>query len=273
MTHTGTQTYLIGRRAVAVIDPGPDDPAHRAAIEAALAPDARIEAVLVTHSHRDHSAGARALAAGAGAPVLAYGPHGAGMSAARLDLAARHDLGGGEGADAGFAPDRRLADTEAVDLGETRIVALHTPGHLSNHLCFALPGGIMLTGDTVMGWSSTLVSPPEGDMAAFMASLRRLASRGDRLFLPGHGETVTDPAGLLAAQIRHREDRAAQILAALEAGPADPGALAAAIYRDVDARLLSAARRNVLATLIWLMQAGRVGADGPPGPETRFRLL
>jgi len=272
MTCTGTQTYLVGTREVAVIDPGPENPGHHAAIEAALAPGARIAAILVTHSHRDHSPGAAELSARWQAPVIGFGPHGAGMSAVMRDLAARGGLGGGEGADTAFAPDRTLADGQSLMAGETTITALHTPGHLSNHLCFALPGGVVFTGDTVMGWATTLVSPPEGDMAAFMASLARLSRRDDRLFLPGHGPPVTEPAALLAAQTAHRETRAEQILAALSAGPATPGALAEAIYADTDPRLLPAARRNVLATLIWQMQAGRVAVDGALGPDAVFRL-
>jgi hydroxyacylglutathione hydrolase len=279
MTHTGTQTYIVGAGPgpVAVIDPGPDDARHLAAIEAALDPGQRIAAILVTHSHRDHSPAARPLARATGAPVLAFGPHGAGMSQTMLRLGARHDLGGGEGADAGFTPDRCLADGESLQVGAARFTALHTPGHLSNHLCFALNGpgmdaGILFTGDTVMGWSSTLVSPPEGDMAGFMTSLRRLQARCDRLLLPGHGDPVTDPARLLAAQITHREARAAQILATLATGAADSAALTVALYTDVSPALWPAARRNVLATLIWLAEEGRLACDGAPGPETPYRL-
>lgn len=272
MTFTGTQTYLVGTGEVAVIDPGPEMPEHLAAIEAALAPGERIATLLVTHSHRDHSPGARALAARCGAPVLAYGPHGAGMSATMRRLAGTAALGGGEGADRAFAPDRCLADGERVTVGAVTLEALHTPGHLSNHMCFALPGGVVFTGDTVMGWSSTLVSPPEGDMGAFMATLARLAARDDRLYLPGHGPPVEDPARVLADLTAHREARAGQIRAALARGPSTPEALAGAIYADLDPRLLPAAMRNVLATLIWLSERGEVAATGPHRPSTPYRL-
>ena len=270
MSHTGTQTYLVGAGEVAVIDPGPVDATHLGAIEAALEPGERIAAILVTHSHRDHSPGARPMAARWGAPVLGFGPHGAGMTETMTRLAATQGLGGGEGADRDFVPDRQLGDGETLRVGETEITALHTPGHLSNHLCFALPGGVVFTGDTVMGWASTLVSPPEGDMGAFMASLARLAARGDRQFLPGHGAPVDDPAARLAELAAHREARAQAILAALAEGPAAPATLAARIYTDTDPPLMPAARRNVLATLIWLTERGEAAPEGPHGPATPY---
>ncbi|GMG82540.1 MBL fold metallo-hydrolase [Paralimibaculum aggregatum] len=270
MTAEGTQSYLVGRREVLLIDPGPEDAAHRAALLAALG-TGRLAAILVTHSHRDHSAGAPALAAATGAPVLAFGPHGAGMSETMRRLAARGGLGGGEGADEGFAPDRLLADGDEVATGEARLSALHTPGHISNHLCFALEGeGVLFTGDTAMGWSSTLVSPPEGDMAALMASLQRLAARDDRLYLPGHGGAVTDPRRLVAEQIAHREARAAAIRAALAEGPASAADLTPRIYADTPLGLHPAAMRNLLATLIWRAEAGELRALGEIGPDCRF---
>lgn len=276
MTHTGTQSYLVGEGTVALIDPGPDDPAHRRAVLAALDPGERIGAILVTHSHRDHSAGVPGLVAATGAEVLAFGPHGAGVSPVMAALAAKGDLGGGEGADADFRPDRQLGDGETVTLGDVRLTALHTPGHLSNHLCFALEGtGVLFTGDTVMGWSSTLVSPPDGDMGAFMASLARLAARAadgrDRRYLPGHGDPVDDPARLLAQQRAHREARADQVLAALAPRPASAPELTATVYADTDPRLHPAAMRNLLATLIWLAETGRAEPLGPVARDTRFR--
>jgi hydroxyacylglutathione hydrolase len=184
-------------------------------------------------------------------------------------------FGGGEGGDLGFRPDHDMGEGETVGVGDWALRALHTPGHLSNHISLELAGsGVLFTGDTVMGWATTLVSPPEGDMAAFMATLHRLAGRdGDRLYLPGHGHPVTDPKGMLAWQIAHREERVAQILAGLAAGPADPTALTRAIYTDVDQRLLPAARRNVLATLIGLVDLGRVKPRGALSPEAVFELV
>jgi hydroxyacylglutathione hydrolase len=184
-------------------------------------------------------------------------------------------LGGGEGGDGGFRPDHEMTDGETVGTSGWALTALHTPGHLSNHVCLALEGtGVLFTGDTVMGWATTLVSPPEGDMAAFMTSLHRLARRGeDRLYLPGHGHPVTDPAAMLTFQIAHREERMAQILTELAAGPADAGALAQTIYTDVDPMLLPAARRNVLATLIGLLDEGRVAVRGRLSAMAAFELV
>jgi glyoxylase-like metal-dependent hydrolase (beta-lactamase superfamily II) len=273
MTFTGTATYLVGERDLAIIDPGPDDPAHVAAVLAAVPPGGRVRAILVTHSHRDHSGAVPAMRAATGAPVWAFGPHGEGRSPGMAILAADAALGGGEGADTGFAPDRRLREGEVVEGEGWRLLALHTPGHLSNHLSFALDGtGILFTGDTVMGWNTTLVSPPDGDMAAFMASLRRLQTRRDALFLPGHGNPVRDPQAMLAWQIAHREGREASILAALADGAADAAALARRIYVGLEPRLLPAAARNVLAHLLALEDAGRVRRLGPLSASAPFAL-
>jgi hydroxyacylglutathione hydrolase len=275
MTFTGTRSYLVGEGDLALIDPGPADRAHLAALAAALRPGERIAHVFVTHSHGDHSPGARAIAGATGAPVHGFGPHGAGLSETMHRLKRDGvDLGGGEGADAAFQPDHAMGEGETVAAGGWALTALHTPGHLSNHISLVLEGtGAVFTGDTVMGWATTLVSPPEGDMAAFMATLRRLQARqGDRLYLPGHGHPVTDPAGMLAWQIAHREERVAQILAALASGPADAAALARRIYTELDPALLPAARRNVLATLIGLADEGRVGAPGKLSAGAVFEL-
>jgi len=275
MTFTGTHSYLVGEGDLALIDPGPDDPEHLAAIAAALAPGERIAEIVVTHSHRDHSPAARAVAEATGAPVHGFGPHGAGLSETMRRLKRDGaDLGGGEGADDRFAPDHALGDGASIEVSGQLLTALHTPGHLSNHISLALEGtGILFTGDTVMGWATTLVSPPDGDMAAFMATLGRLAARnGDRVYLPGHGHPVTDPAGMLAFQIAHRHERFDQILAALAGGPADAGQLARAIYTELDPALLPAARRNVLASLIGLMDEGRVRPKGALSAAVAFEL-
>jgi glyoxylase-like metal-dependent hydrolase (beta-lactamase superfamily II) len=274
MTFTGTATYLVGAREIAVIDPGPDDPAHLPAILGAVPPGGRITAILVTHSHRDHSPLARALARETGAPVAGFGPHGAGMSPAMAALAAAGaTIGGGEGADEAFAPDARLADGDVVAGEGWRLTAVRTPGHLPNHLGYALGNGeVLFSGDAVMGWVTTLVSPPEGDMRAQMATLARVRAGGWRRLLPGHGKPVEDPARLLDWQIAHRRAREAQILAALAEGPADPAAIAARLYADVAPALLPAAARNVLAHLLALVEEDRAAPEGPIAADARFRL-
>lgn len=275
MTFLGTRSYLVGDGDVALIDPGPNDREHLAAIAGALEPGERIAHILVTHSHVDHSPGARAVADATGAPVHGFGPHGAGLSETMRRLKrAGISLGGGEGGDGDFAPDNVLAEGDVLAGRGWTLTALHTPGHMSNHISLVLEGtGVVFTGDTVMGWATTLVSPPEGDMAAFMATLRRLAGRPqDTLYLPGHGHPVRDPQTMLAFQIAHRQQRMDQILAALASGPADPSALTRAIYTDVDHRLLPAARRNVLATLIGLVDEGRVVPRGQLSAEADFAL-
>ena len=274
MTFTGTASYLVGTRELALIDPGPDDPAHVAALLAAVPAGGRIGAILVTHSHRDHTGAVPALRAATGAPVWAFGPHGAGMATRMAALAGQGGLGGGEGGDRGFVPDRMLADGAAVEGEGWRLEAVHTPGHISNHLCFALDGtGVLFTGDTVMAWSTTLVSPPDGDMNAFMASLARLRARDDALYLPGHGAPVREPAAMLDWQANHRRGREAAILEALgRAGQGTAEGLARGIYTDVDPALLPAAARNVLAHLLALEERGRVRCLGPLSAGAAFAL-
>jgi glyoxylase-like metal-dependent hydrolase (beta-lactamase superfamily II) len=261
MTFRGTNTYLIGEGEVAVIDPGPDDPTHLAAILAALRPGERIAAILITHSHLDHSPLAQPLAQASGAPVLAAGPSDWGRSTVMARLAASGGIGGGEGVDTGFVPDQPIAEGDIVKGGWGRIDVLETPGHMANHLSFAWEGALF-SGDLVMGWSTSLVSPPDGDMGAFMASCRRLATRADRIFHPGHGDPVKSPQGRVAELIAHREAREAQIVAALDrAKPATAGKLAHRIYTDLAPSLLPAAARNVLAHLIDLEQRNLVRSD------------
>lgn len=272
MTFTGTRTYLVGAGGDrAVIDPGPDDPRHLDAVAAALSPGVRAAAILVTHAHLDHSAGARRLAARLDAPILAFGARPRSPAMARL--AAAGALGGGEGIDAAFAADRRLADGESVAGDGWRLEAIHTPGHLGDHLCFAWPeAAALFSGDTVMGWSTTTISPPDGDLAAFLASLDRLAARPEATFYPGHGAALRDPAGMIAWQRAHRAEREAQILAVLAAGPATLDGLVAQVYPDLDPRLRPPAGRSALAHLIALAEAGRVAAAGPIGPAATWSL-
>ena len=275
MTYRGTNTYIVGSGAVAVIDPGPDDARHMAAILAALQPGERISHILVTHAHLDHSPLSRALSGRTGAPVLAFGAAGAGRSATMAALADAGHLRGGEGVDTGFAPDMTLAEGDMVRGGDWALRAIHTPGHFANHLSFAatLPGGpVIFTGDHVMGWATSLVSPPDGDMGAYFRSLDRLVGEPARRFYPGHGEAILDPAARIAELRSHRKMREAQILAALAPGPAHAATLTRSIYVDTPPALLPAAERNVLAHLIDLTEQGRVTHPGPIAPSTEFRL-
>ena len=257
MTHTGTNTWVVGRGRVAVIDPGPGLDRHLRAILAALDPGETVAHILVTHAHADHSTLAPALRAATGAPVLAFGGATAGRSPRMAMLEA--GVGGGEGLDHAFAPDSLLADGDVVEGPDWQLQALHTPGHIGGHLCLAL-GTEVFTGDHVMGWAPSLVSPPDGDMAAYMASLERLATGRWTRFLPGHGPVIKDPATRIAALIAHRRGRETQILQALAGGPLTLPALVARVYADTPRALHPAAGRNALAHLIDLTDRGLVSA-------------
>lgn len=261
LTAEGTNTYILGEGAVAVIDPGPASAAHLEAILAALDAGERVSHILVTHSHLDHSPLARPLSRRTGAPVLAFGPSTAGRSARMERLAAEGGIGGGEGIDSDFVPDIALADGSVVEGSGWRIEAIHTPGHLGNHLCLAW-GEDLFSGDHVMGWSTTLVSPPDGDMGAYMRALDRLAARAPRRLWPGHGAPVANGTARIRELIAHRRAREEAILGELGRGPATAAELAARLYRDTPPPLLGAATRNVLAHLLDLEERSLI----LPGP-------
>lgn len=270
MTFRGTNTYLLGEGEVALIDPGPAMEAHYKAILAALAPGERITKILVTHSHLDHSPLSAQLSAETVAPVLAAGPSTWGRSDVMAALARDGGLGGGEGVDDAFAPTETVANGDQIKgpWGEIEVIA--TPGHMANHISFAW-GDALFSGDMVMGWSTSLVSPPDGDMTAFMASLRRLATRSDRIYYPGHGEPVETPLDRVAELKAHREGREAQIREALHRiGPANAETLARAIYTDIAPALIPAATRNVLAHLIDLWSRNEIACEGPVATHARF---
>lgn len=247
-TFTGTQTYIVGKGDVAVIDPGPDDPDHVRALIHALSGE-RVTAIFCTHTHRDHSPAAPALQAATGAPIMGCAP------LVLEDLGPRADAS----FDDTYAPDRVLLDGEQVaGLGWT-IEAVATPGHTSNHLCFALnESGALFTGDHVMGWSTTVVSPPDGDMAAYMASLDLLMRREDRIYYPAHGDPIDNPKRLVRGLAGHRKQREGQILRLLGEGVGAIPAMVERMYVGLDPRLHGAAGRSVLAHLIDLRDRGVV---------------
>ncbi len=261
-TFRGTGTYVVGAGEVAVIDPGPDLPEHVAALLAGLDGE-KVTHILVTHTHRDHSPAAAALKAATGAPTCGFGPHAGGR---------RGEAGVEEGGDWDFSPDVTLRDGDAVAGHGWRFEAVHTPGHTSNHLCFALPqSGVLFSGDHVMGWSTSVISPPDGDMTAYMASLDKLLERRDAVYWPTHGPAITEPHAHVRAFIAHRREREAGILDCLSAGTERIDAIVERLYQGLPPGLRRAAGRSVLAHLIDLVERGAAACDGPPTLDARYR--
>ena len=249
-TYYGTQTYLVGDRQVAIIDPGPDDPQHVDALVEAIA-DREVIAIVCTHTHRDHSPAATPLSDRIGAPIV---------GCARLALETV-----GPRADAAFdgdySPQRVLKDGESIEVDGQELIAVATPGHTSNHLCFAY-GDALFTGDHVMGWSTTVVVPPDGDMAAYMASLEKLRSRADRIYYPAHGPAVTNPKQYVRHLVGHRMQRERQILKLVAQRPRDIPDIVANAYPGLDPRLVTAAGGSVYAHLLDLHRRGLVEVNG-----------
>jgi glyoxylase-like metal-dependent hydrolase (beta-lactamase superfamily II) len=266
-TFHGTGTYIIGRGRVAVIDPGPDDATHIDALLQSLTGET-VTHILITHTHRDHSPGAALLKQHTGAPSYAFGPHPVSPGGIQVE----------EGGDHDFQPDFRLYDGERVAGDGWNVTALHTPGHISNHLCFSLEEeAALFSGDHVMGWSTTVISPPDGNMAAYYSSLRKLLPRSETVYYPTHGAPINaattgmTPQAFVAALIGHREAREQQILACLAAGPQSIPAMVERMYADVPKYLHGAAGRSVLAHLIHMVSDGRVKADRAPDEGAIYR--
>ena len=252
-TFTGTQTYLVGTPAgLAVIDPGPDDPAHLAALVAAIG-TAPVIAICCTHTHRDHSPAAAPLAALTGAPIIGCAPLVIESDAPRVDAPF----------DKSYQPDRVMTDGESLTGPGWTLTAVATPGHTSNHICYALEEtAALFTGDHVMAWSTSVVVPPDGDMADYMASLDKLYARDDRIYYPAHGPAVEKPKQLVRGMIGHRRQRERQIVRLLDEKPRSIGALVPVMYKGVAEYLWPAAAQSVHAHLIELERQGRVQQSG-----------
>jgi glyoxylase-like metal-dependent hydrolase (beta-lactamase superfamily II) len=249
-TYYGTQTYLIGTCEVAVIDPGPDLPEHLDALEEAIG-GRGVVAIMCTHTHRDHSPAARPLAERTGASIIGCAPLALETVGPRADAAFDGD----------YLPDRVLQDGDALQVDSNPVIAVATPGHTSNHLCYAYRGALF-SGDHVMGWSTTVVVPPDGDMAAYMASLDKLRKRDDRVYYPAHGPAVTNTQQYVRHLVGHRMQREKQILNLVRAQPRPIPDIVANAYPGLDPRLTAAARGSVFAHLLDLEERGLVERDG-----------
>ena len=249
-TYFGTQTYLVGERELVVIDPGPDLPQHVQALKEAIAKRA-VVAIMCTHTHRDHSPAAKPLAEATGAPIVGCAPLALESVGPRADAAFDGD----------YTPDRVLADGDSVSVDGRTITAVATPGHTSNHLCFAYEGALF-SGDHVMGWSTTVVVPPDGDMAAYMESLEKLRRRDDRIYYPAHGAAVTNPQQYVRSLIGHRMQRERQILNLTAEQPRAIPDIVANSYPALDPRLVTAAGGSVFAHLLDLERRGLVHREG-----------
>ena len=263
-TYYGTGTYIVGRGRVAVIDPGPLLYDHVEALLAALSGET-VSHILVTHTHADHSPAAAPMKQATGAPTYGFGPHGSGRPEEEVRVE--------EDGDRAFDPDHPLRDGDLIEGEGWSFETLHTPGHTSNHLCFALrEERALFSGDHVMGWSTSVISPPDGDMQAYLRSLRRLLPRDDGIYWPTHGPPITQPRRHVEALIAHRAAREDEIMACLAAGLGRIPAMVERIYAQVPRHLHPAAGRSVFAHLIHMVETGRVACEGPPSARSEYRV-
>jgi glyoxylase-like metal-dependent hydrolase (beta-lactamase superfamily II) len=266
-TFKGTVSYIIGRGQVAILDPGPDDKAHVAALLEAVRGES-VSAIFVTHTHRDHSPAVGKIKDATGATVYAQGPH---RAARPLHIGEATQLEAS--ADMAFRPDIALADLQIVKGQDWTIEALATPGHTANHMAYAFhEAELIFSGDHVMAWSTPIVAPPDGAMGDYMASLAKLAQRSELIYLPGHGGPVRNAPRFVRSYIQHRKAREASILHRLDEGAADIRTLVRAIYIGLDPRLIGAAALSVLAHLEDLIARGLVATDGAPTIGGIYRL-
>ena len=266
-TFKGTVSYIVGEGKVAIVDPGPDDPAHIAALLDAVRGET-VTHIFVTHTHRDHSPGVPAVKAATGALVLAEGPH---RPSRLLNVGEAPRMEGSNDTD--FKPDRALKDGETVSGSGWTMEAVTTPGHTKNHMAFAFKEkNVLFSGDHVMAWSTPVVAPPDGSMGDYMASLDKLRERSEQIYFPGHGGAVSNAPRFVAAYILHRKAREAAIVRQLEKGESDIPALVGTIYASLDPRLTRAAGMSVLAHLEDLVARGTIETDGPPSITSRYRF-
>ncbi|HEX3882189.1 MAG TPA: MBL fold metallo-hydrolase [Stellaceae bacterium] len=262
-TFRGTGTYVVGEGKVAVIDPGPLQQDHVDALTQSLAGET-VTHILVTHTHNDHSPAAAPFKKAVTAPTYGFGPHAGGR---------RGEIGPEAGGDWDFTPDIVVKDGDTIEGDGWRFEAVHTPGHTSNHLCFALPDkGILFSGDHVMGWSTSVIAPPDGNMAAYMASLDKLLDRGDTTYWPTHGPAITEPKRHVRAFIAHRREREAGVIDCLKSGIGEVDAMVGRLYVGLDPSLRHAAGRSVLAHLVDLIERGIVACDGPATVAATYRM-
>lgn len=259
----GTGTYIIGRDKVAIIDPGPDLPEHVSALLSAVQNET-VTDIVITHTHIDHSPAARAVKAATGAKTWGFGPHGTSSNGPEVE----------EGADREFVPDQELGDGNIVAGKGWTLEAIHTPGHTSNHLCLALQEeNVMFSGDHVMGWSTSVISPPDGNMGDYLASLEKLTTREEVRYWPTHGPAIENPRPFVHAFINHREKRETQISECLAAGRTNITDIVKDLYAGVDSRLHRAAARSVLAHLIHMVESGRAKCAGLPHIDGIYHSL
>lgn len=262
-TFHGTGTYIVGQGEVAVIDPGPLDDDHISALERAVEGET-VTHILITHTHRDHSPAAAPFKKSTGAPTYGYGPHGGDRGGPKVE----------EGGDYEFVPDQEIKNGDVIKGNGWTFEAIHTPGHTSNHICFALrEENAIFSGDHVMGWSTSVISPPDGNMADYMNSLSKMLTRDEEIYWPTHGPAITDPKTHVEAFIAHRNGREDAIMECIREGRNTIPAMVEVMYADVDPRLHRAAGRSVFAHLLHMAETGRVTTDGTPSPDGTYAVL
>ena len=261
MTFTGTRTYILGTENLIVIDPGPNSEAHLSSIMKYIG-KRKVTDILLTHSHIDHSPLSRQLKTETGARIIGFGSADEARTSFMKKLSSSLDLGGEEGIDKDLVLDKKVVEKQLLKLNNYNIEVVHTPGHLSNHICFSLKERkTLFSGDHVMGWATTLISPPDGDLGSFMNSLEKLSAREEVVYYPGHGKPLKEPRKMVLAQIKHRRDREKQILNSVSKISRTPAEIVDEVYDDLNPMLKAAAIRNVLAHLIDLYERDKVSTD------------